>query len=425
MIQRKFEPIRLLHVEMEIGGVMRSVGRLGKTNQGILFEYDPAFPRRTHDISPINLREPAGSTTIPAPPQPFEGLHGVFDDSLPDGWGRLLMDRKLLDLGINPRLISPLDRLAWIGSRGMGALRYRPEHAPLAKDDGPIDLDGLAEKSRKVLAGSSKEVIDELLQAGGSPGGARPKALLGRSEDGARLIHGVDDLPEGFSHWLAKFRTREDAIDMGAVEHAYALMAREAGIDIMETTLLPAKKGPGHFAIRRFDRRGNQRIHMHTVAGLLYATQRMPSITYEDLLKVTMLLTRDQRQVDQIFARMVFNVFAHNRDDHTKNHAFLMEDDGSWMASPAYDLTFGSGTGDEHALSIGGERARPGEAHLRAAGKAGGVSDDVIGACIDQARAAVDRWPEFAAAAGVSKKMASTIDHTLNGVRAECRKGGT
>lgn len=420
MSRRKFLPITLLNVEMAIGGVMCSVGRLGKTRHGILFEYDPAFPRKTCDISPIRLREPAGSTAIPAPRQPFEGLHGVFDDSLPDGWGRLLMDRKLLDLEINPQLISPLDRLAWIGTRGMGALCYRPEHALLGKDDdGPVDLDRLAEKSRKVLAGSDKEVIDDLLRAGGSPGGVRPKALVGRSEDGRQLIHGIDDLPEGFSHWLVKFRAGEDAFDMGAVEHAYALMAREAGVDIPETTLLPSKTGPGHFAVRRFDRRGNRRVHMHTVAGLLDATHRMPSITYEDLLKVTMRLTRDQRQVDQMFVRMVFNVLAHNRDDHTKNHAFLMDPDGSWTVSPAYDLTFSSGAGGEHALSVGGEGARPGETHIRAAARTGGVSDDIVAACIDRTRAAVERWPEFAAAAGVSKKMAAAVSRTLTGIRAK------
>ncbi len=425
MTRGKFEPTKILRVEIEIGGTVHLVGRLGKTGQGILFEYDAAFPRKTHDISPLRLKEPVGSTAIPAPDQPFEGLHGVFDDSLPDGWGRLLMDRKLLDIGIHPGTVSPLDRLAWIGDRGMGALCYKPEHEALTKaDDGPIDLDHLAEESRRVLAGSAKDVVDELLRVGGSPGGARPKALVGRSQDGSRLIHGVDDLPEGFSHWLAKFRVGDDAIDAGAVEHAYAVMAREAGVDINNTTLLPSKKGPGHFATLRFDRVGNRRFHMHTIAGLLYASHRMPSMTYETLLKATMVLTRDQRQVDQMFTRMVFNVFAHNRDDHTKNHAFLMADSGAWTASPAYDLTFSRGASGEHALTISGEGARPGEAHIKAAGKTAGVSDEIISARIERVRTAIDRWPEFAGIAGVTQKTTAAIDRLLNGVRAKPRKGG-
>ncbi|HIJ64051.1 MAG TPA: type II toxin-antitoxin system HipA family toxin [Rhodospirillaceae bacterium] len=423
MTQKAFEPVRLLHVDMTIAGTRRRVGRLGKTAQGIFFEYDPAFPRTTHDISPFCLKEPPGSTAIPAPIHPFDGLHGVFDDSLPDGWGRLLMDRKLLDLGLHPRLVSPLDRLAWIGDRGMGALTYKPVHKLSFLDDtGPVDLDRLAAKSRRVLSGSTEEVVDELLQAGGSPGGARPKALVGRSDDGSRLIHGAEDLPAGFSHWLTKFGIKGDMIDVGAVEHAYALMAREAGVVILETTLLPAKSGPGYFAIRRFDRRDGRRIHMHTVAGLLQASHRLPSMSYEDLLKATMLLTRDQRQVDQMFARMVFNVFAHNRDDHTKNHAFLMEDDGTWSASPAYDLTYSPGAGGEHALTIGGEGAMPVEKHIEAAGRTCGVSEEMIDACIYRTRTTVSRWREFADLAGVAKKTIAAIDLALNGNRPKHRK---
>jgi len=412
----QFEPTRLLFVEMELFGELRLVGRLARTERGILFEYDRDFPRATHDISPFRLQEPAGSTVIEAPREPFDGLHGVFDDSLPDGWGRLLMDRKLMEIGIHPREISNLDRLAWIGNRGMGALRYRPEHRSLVdEEDLPIDLDHLAATSRRVLAGSAPVVIDELLRVGGSPGGARPKALIGRENDGDRLIHGMDDLPQGFSHWLVKFRSRDDSVDAGAVEYAYALMAAEAGVEVPETALFSSSEGPGHFAIRRFDRQDDRRIHMHTLAGLLNASQRWPTLTYEDFLKAAMALTRDQRQVNQAFARMVFNVLAWNRDDHTKNHAFLMLEDGKWVLSPAYDLTFSPGAGGEHAMTIAGEGARPGEDHLRASGRAAGISQDIVTHCLERTREALSRWREFASAAQVSPASATAIDRVLNG----------
>lgn len=398
---------------MELAGEIRPVGRLAKTDRGALFQYDGAFPRSTHDISPLRLKEPPGSTVIEAPATPFDGLHGVFDDSLPDGWGRLLMDRKLLEIGIHPRMVSNLDRLAWIGRRGMGALRYRPEHQGLVEEDkGGVDLDSLAAASRAVLAGSAEVVIDELLRVGGSPGGARPKALIGKSDEG-QLIHGADDLPDGFSHWLVKFRAKEDLIDAGAIEYAYAFMAAAAGIDVPDVILLPSADSPGHFAIRRFDRLGPRRTHMHTAAGLLNASHRWPSLTYEDLLRATMALTRDQRQVDQMFARMVFNVLAWNRDDHTKNHAFLMDDGGAWTVSPAYDLTFTPG--GEHALTIAGEGARPTEEHLRRAARSAGVRQEIVEDCLERTKSAIARWSEFAKTAGVSREGAAAIGKTLRG----------
>jgi serine/threonine-protein kinase HipA len=347
----------------------------------------------------------------------------AFNDGLPDGWGRLLRDRKLRQLNIQPQLLTQLDRLAWVGSRGMGALVYRPEHDALVKDTNDvIDLDRLSEQSRKVLDDNPRAVLDELYKVGGSPQGARPKALVGYTPGIERLISGVDDLPSGYEHWLVKFPASSDTIDTGAIEQAYADMARSAGVIMPPTMLFPAKKGPGYFGTKRFDRDGNSRIHMHAVSGLLNADHTFSSITYEDLLKVTLLLTRRQAEQEQVFLRMIFNVLAHNRDDHTKNHSFLMSQTGQWSASPAYDVTFSEGPDGEHSLLIANEGRRPGEGHILQVAKAIGIDHKFAHAAIERVRNAVDGWPKFAAQTGVSRSMKAEIDLKLNGDRGRKTK---
>lgn len=415
-----FRPITVLRVELVLDGERRSVGRLAWRDRVIYFEYDAAFLATRLELSPFRLK--LGPGVVEGPTAVFERLHGLFNDSLPDGWGRLLMDRKLRQVGIQPDQLTPLDRLAWIGGHGMGALTYRPEHPALAGAGDAIDLDRLAEQSRMVLEDSPKAVLDELLSIGGSPQGARPKALVGVSVDGGSLIHGVDDLPDSYEHWIVKFRSSTDPSDVGAVEQAYAAMAREAGVTMPPTALFPAKRGAGYFGIKRFDRRGNRRVHILTASGLLDIDHTLPSLGYGGLLKATRSLTRRQSEVEQVFTRMVLNVFARNRDDHTKNHSFLMEADGGWFVSPAYDVTFSSGPGGEHALDVAGEGRDPGAEHIHAVADEVGVSRKVAVAVIDRVRMVVDRWPGFARDSGVSKRMASSIDRVLNGVRTRGRR---
>lgn len=416
----KFRPIALLNVEIDIGNGVQQVGRLAWRDRVAYFEYDNTFLSSGLELSPFKLRLAPG--LVNGPPQIFEGLHGLFNDSLPDGWGRLLMDRQLYKIGLHPSQMTPLDRLAWVGAHGMGALVYRPEHPPLAEDDDDaIDLDKLADQSREVLKDNPKAVLDALIKAGGSPQGARPKALVGLASDHSHLIHGVDDLPPGYEHWLVKFRAVNDPIDIGAVENAYAEMARAAGVDMPPTKLFPAKKGPGYFGIKRFDRIHNQRVHMHTISGLLNASHIHASIDYSTLLKATRSLVRQQVAVEQMFTRMAFNVFAFNRDDHTKNHSFLMAADGVWKLSPAYDVTF-TMAGGEHALDIAGEGRRPGVEHILAVADDVGVDKARAKEIMDRVRHAVSRWPEFADFSGVSDKMISAIDKPLNGARKLAKK---
>lgn len=410
----RLEPVSLLRVELAQGGEPRFAGRLARQGGRIYFEYDPDFLSAGSSLSPLKLplerRVFAGDLSL------FDGLHGVFNDSLPDGWGRLLLDRRLSRLGLEPQALTPLDRLAYVGSRGLGALCYRPEVGP-ARHRGAIDLDALADEVHAVLEGEAEDVLDHLLELGGSSGGARPKVLVGCGEGKKRLISGVGELPEDHEHWLVKFRSSVDPVDIGAIEYAYSELVRAAGIAMEPTHLFPARRGPGYFGTRRFDRRGASRRHVHTICGLLHADHRLPTIGYDSLLKATRLTTRHQLEVDEMFRRMVFNVLAHNRDDHTKNHALLLDERGEWRCTPAYDVTFSTGPGGEHALAIAGEGRRPGLPHLEAVARDVGVHQPVLRRCVDDVKAALARWPELASAAGVSRASIATIDLQLNGPR--------
>ena len=387
------------------------VGRLAYINQQIFFEFDSNFPQKKLNLSPFNLEPPSNGGAISGPSRLFDGLHGLFNDSLPDGWGRLLMDRKLRELNIRPSRITPLDRLAWIGSRGLGALTYEPEKESLFSNHawGEVDLDQVAHDSVLILKDKTEKVFDYLLDVGGSPHGARPKATIGLSHDRATVIHGQNELPEEYEHWLVKFPAENDSQEIGLVEKAYADMARSAGIHMDETLVLPSNVGAGFFGTKRFDRIGNKRVHMHTLCGLLHADHNLPSVGYEELIKVAHLLTRKRENVEQVFKRMVFNVLAHNQDDHTKNHSFLMDDQGEWFLSPAYDVVFSDGPGGEHSLDIAGEGKRPTVEHFYKVGAPVGLDRKTMDEAISSVKASIKHWPDFATAVGVSQAETTKV----------------
>lgn len=376
------------------------VGRLALRDRRIWFQYDPAFLAKGIELSPFKL--PLRPEVVPCDDRVFEGLFGLFNDSLPDGWGRLLLDRHMRSLGIAPETLTVLDRLACVGRHGMGALVYEPDRSPSAPIVAP-DLDRLAEESRTVLEGTSENVIEELLSLNGSSSGARPKIMVGVSKDRNSLVHGVDDIPKEYEHWIIKFMSSQDPADNGAIEYAYSLMAKAAGIDMPETHLFSGK----YFGVKRFDRAGNDRIHVHTVSGLLHADHRLPSLDYEGVLKATLALTKSVPEARALFRLAAFNALAHNRDDHAKNFSFLMDTKGAWRTAPAYDLTFSSGPGGEHSTTVMGEGKNPGRIHLQALGKKVGLkkADDIIDAVAD----AVSRWETFADEAGVTKQSRRLI----------------
>jgi len=393
-----FTPVSQIKVGLDFGGGGEPLGRLALRDRQIFFEYDQGFLTKGLDVSPFRLPLKSGVQTFDG--QLFEGLPGLVNDSLPDGWGRLLFDRSMRTKGFLPEEFSPLDRLAHIGQTGMGALSYEPDFSELPSHE-QIDLDWLAAQSAEVLEGEAEDVLAELLALNGSSAGARPKALIGFERKQDRIVHGAGALGENYEPWLVKFANSQDGTDAGAIEFAYAEMARRAGIDIPETHLFPAAKGAGYFATKRFDRDGSKRLHMHTACGLLHSDFRTPSLDYQDLIELTTLLTRDVREVEKMFRLAVFNVLAHNRDDHSKNFSFLMNEVGEWRLSPAYDLTFSSGPGGEQSTMVIGEGKSPRLSHLRALGEIAGVRKSQVDGIIDQTRTALADWPSLAKEYGV------------------------
>ncbi len=319
------------------------VGTLATTKDNLVaFEYDENWLNNGFSISPFSL--PLEKKVFIPKYEPFNGLYGVFNDSLPDGWGRLLVDRLFLKNKINPNSIDSLNRLAVVQNSGMGALTYKPEHHfEIAEKD--YDLDVLASECSKILESENSDNLDELFKLGGSSGGARPKILT--------KINGED--------WIIKFPSSLDSKNIGEQEYNYSLVAKDCGINMPETKLFPSKNCSGYFGVKRFDRTQNgEKVHMVSVSGLLETSHRLPNLDYNILMKLTLELTKNYQDVEQLFKLMCFNVFAHNRDDHSKNFSFLFDTNKTeWHLSPAYDLTYSSSFNDEHATTINGEGKNP------------------------------------------------------------------
>lgn len=397
------------------------VGVLGEHEHRVHFEYDAAFLDRGIELSPFKL--PARAGLHEHVDLRFGPLPGLFDDSLPDGWGLLLMDRHFRRAGIDPSSLSALDRLAYLGSATMGALTYHPpSREGTDRPEHLLDLHALGRNAAEVLAGEAADVLPALLRAGGAPGGARPKVLVGLGElHGNRVLSGEEDLPEGFEHWIVKFAAPSDDPDVGAIEYAYSGMARAAGIDMPPTRLMATGAGQSarrFFAVRRFDRRhGNRRLHMHTFANLIHADFRLPSTDYADLFKVTRALTRNHADLLRLFRRMLFNVAAHNRDDHAKNFAFLLDDaTGEWSLSPAYDLVPAAGPGGEHTMTVLGEGRQPTRELCLRLGAQFGIDGRAAKETLDEVNAAVVRWPEFAHDAGCAAETVKRVGKWVGGV---------
>jgi serine/threonine-protein kinase HipA len=398
----------LLDVRLDIGSERLAVGRLAWRDHRALFEFDTSFVERGLPLSPLRL--PLAPGVRMAPREPFRGLFGVFADCLPDSYGRLLIDRRLRAIGRDPNALTALDRLALVGEGGFGALRFVPTDDLAAEPSSFSDLDRLQTEALAVIAGEPSELLAVLQQLGGSAGGARPKAQIWLNDGSDRI---ATQPMAGAEPWLVKFRAPTDPDDIGAIEAAYASMAIAAGIDVAPYRLLPSKIGPGHFASRRFDRDASGPLHLHSLAGVLEADPDGASVSYREYLRVTQFLTRDVRMVEAAFRRMVFNVAAHNRDDHARNHAFLMNAAGQWNLSPAFDLTFAPGPGGEHYLAVAGEGRAITKEHMIAEGRAAGLPLKFLKACIEEVKSAVADWPKFASAAGIEAARISEIQRAI------------
>ena len=326
----------------------KKVGTLALMKNNIVaFEYDSNWITNGFSISPFSL--PLKKQVFIPRIDPFDGLYGIFSDSLPDGWGRLLVDRMLNSQNINPREISQIDRLAIVGETGMGALSYKPEYNLLEDKDYKEDYDNLALSCKKILNTEHSADLDKLFKLGGSSGGARPKILT--------KIDNED--------WIIKFPSSLDDSNIGKLEYLYSVCAKKCKIDIPETKLFPSKISSGYFGIKRFDRKklstgAIRKLHMISVSGLLETSHRIPNLDYNDLMQLTLNLTKSFEEVEKLFRLMCFNVFSHNRDDHSKNFSFIYNEDlNKWELSPAYDLTYSYSINGEHATTINGNGVNP------------------------------------------------------------------
>ena len=358
----------------------REVGTLAKADYRTAFEYADSWLENGFSISPFSL--PLEKKVFLPSKLHFQGLFGVFADSLPDAWGNVLLNRVLKKNGISLDEVTPLTRLAIVGRSGMGALTYEPE-TPLEKGMTGTDLDELAEECQKILHSEYSDKLDELYRLGGTSGGARPKILT--NLDG--------------EEWIIKFPAHVDGENIGKMEYDYSLCARQCGIIMTDTKLFDSQICDGYFGTKRFDRVptevGIKRKHMITAAALLELDFRQPCMDYHALMKMTKILTRDNKvDVENMFRRMCFNVFAHNRDDHAKNFTYLYEEDKGWRLSPAYDLTYSTTYYGEHTTTVDGEGAKPGEKELLQVGLQAGLGKVKCQQMIKEVRTCVNEMLE-------------------------------
>lgn len=380
-------------------------GALSRGPDGLAFEYKADFLETGHELSPLHL--PLGTGRRVRREPPGADLPGLCEDSLPDAWGWLVMDSWWRERGRDPATLTPLERLAFLGQRTLGALSYAPAlDVPLPS----FTLAEVATAADQLEAGIETD-LGLLAAVAASAGGARPKATLWFDP----LLEAVAAEREGACSepWLVKFGTAAESENV-RVEFAYSLMAQAAGIDMPETRLLrtDGPSGPRtHLAVRRFDRFRSARVHCHSLAGL--CERRPVDFDYRTFLRVTQLLTGDPGETVCAFRRAVFNVLAGNRDDHGRNHAFIYAG-RRWQLSPAFDITFGSATQfPERRMAVMGERLAAGRTQLQALAEAEHIESADAAAAFADVEAALARWPEFADAAGVSPEARDTIMDAL------------
>jgi len=387
------------------------LGELAENQGRIFFAYDPEFLHTGLHLSPFRL--PFDSDLFEHKDLQFGPLPGLFDDSLPDGWGLLLMDRFFRSQNLNLSEISVIDRLLWLGSRTMGALTYHPAVESDDSDFSELNLHQLAQNSIDILSGDAREVLPQLQRNGGSPGGARPKVLVGFKPQTNQIISDNTDLPKEYEPWMIKFPSKKHTYE-GSVEYAYSLMAADAGISMPPTKLFKTIERDSYFGTKRFDREGNHRFHVHTFGNLIQSNFRIPSADYADYFTVTSLLTRNHQEVLQAFRRMLFNILTHNRDDHVKNFSFILDaQTKEWSLSPAYDLLYTEGMRGEHSMTIAGEGKFPSWDQVKSLARKASIAKGDISTIYDEVEAAVSHWPEKAHQAGIPDDHSDQIAASL------------
>ena len=350
----------------------KQVGTLAMTgDKRVAFQYSRDWLREGFPISPFSLPLKE-EVFIPKEKNrdTFDGLFGVFADSLPDNWGRLLLDRYLDEAGVKRDSITVLDRLAYVGASGMGALEYYPaKEKEFNIESLGLNYDEIAKECENILMSRTSDQLNLLYRMGGSSGGTRPKILL--SEAGRE--------------WIIKFPSSHDPINSGIMEYGYSVCAKACGITMMDTELVKSDICDGYFKTERFDRANNEKIMTITFAGVLEADFRAPSCDYSTFMKLVQVITRDNKQdKEQLYKVMCFNVLADNLDDHTKNFSFRYTERDGFRLAPAYDLTNSKTYFGEHTTSVNGKGKNISEDDLVKVGRSGGLSKQYCKKTIDE-----------------------------------------
>lgn len=412
-----FQEIQVL---FDSGNEKTPVGTLAISGNKVLFEYKQSWLASGIELSPLHLPIRSRSFQFESS-KLVNGIPGIFAYSLPDGWGMLIMDRFFARQGRSRHLITPIDRLAYLGDSAMGALCYQPPIKQDALIAESVDIGVAAREAYDLYEGRIEDAGRLLAKIGGSPGGARPKAVIGISECGSQFLSGAGDLPPGYTHWLVKFSGHGNSLFgryEGVMEYIYLSMAAAAGITLPDYRLIADNEGVQHIALRRFDRAApNERRHVATASGLLHADYRSPSLDYHDLLKFAWVLTKDSTQVAQQFLRAALNLLACNRDDHAKNHGYLMDQTGKWQLSPAYDITYSEGPGGEHWTSYRGEGRNPTVNSLLVLAELATISKRDALAMIDRVNNSIAGFTHLCSEFEVPQKCMNAVSERLKGLQ--------
>jgi len=397
-----------LDVYIQFSKQEERIGQLILDGRSILFKYSDAYLEVGENLSPNQLMFDDNPQTTKG--KPFKGLFGVFADSLPDAWGWLLIKKRLSADRIAIESLNALDHLTFAGNNNMGALHYRPS-IELEQEAIEINLDKLNDNISDVLSGESSVVIDDMFRRGGSPGGARPKIYAGYNPKTDSLISSIANLPEGYEHWIIKFAANVDSKNIANIELAYFKMALDSGIEMSECRVFISDSGNSYFGTKRFDRIGNDKLHMISAAGLLHDDYEHSTLDYGNLIFQAKKLTNNARAAEQMFRRAVFNVLSHNRDDHSKNFAFLMDAKGVWSLAPAYDLTFSSSSQGYHSTACAKNYVDPGRQELLELADLFSIKKAKV--IIDEIKSIIDGWRKYAERSGVSETSIKTIETSL------------
>lgn len=402
------------------------------------FEYTPDFAASGIEVSPLVMPLSRSVYTFPELDRAaFHGLPGLLADSLPDRFGNALIDAWLATQGRDPAGFDAVERLCYVGRRGMGALEYRPVHGPRTRVARNVQIEQLVALASEVLtrregfagsfAGSRRQqALGELLRVGTSAGGARAKAVIAWNPSSNEVRSGQIEAGTGFEYWLLKFdgvsgnrdKELEDPQGYGAIEYACYLMARDCGIDMAECRLLE-ENGRRHFMTRRFDRlEGGRKLHMQSLAALAHYDYNLAgAYSYEQAMQAIRRLGLPLAAVEQQFRRMLFNLVVRNQDDHVKNIAFLMDQQGRWSLSPAFDVTYAWNPQGQwtalHQMSLNGKRDGFTREDLRACGRTAGLKRGQAEALLEELQAVARRWPDYAEQAGIPADTSERIMRAL------------